>query len=587
MTSVAKSGGAAIPRVSTIMTKIVNRLFSYGDRLFSYFYSRGHPGAIGRSLLNAAGPIVARFQPDDKWNLHVLAKYWLRGIDQPPLLPLPKSKSIFIFCVYRGAFTHHLVLAVLLAWRGHRVTIGYLPKLQSPNKPPLIDHPSARPYLRAAMGQIESLSGGRIACVDLLDDTEEVTIDDSAVAMQAHYDTVMASRKEGIDLADPKVKAMHQHMSALGRTAQVVARNHFRRHRYDVCIVGNGTTFEGSQFCRVSREIGQQVNTTEKFAFRGVRVINHGNHFLGGEDLEHIWSRREPLGYTSEPFRSLFMDKARKSIQERARNSTTTWYWNLQRAVDQSDRDAFATAGVPLDVPFILICPNVVFDAGYGKITNLFSSMREWLVGTVRFLLETTDQLIVVRAHPGEGLWWGGREPVHELLAAEGLNPGPRLVVIPGPAKVNTYRLMERCRFGVVFSSSTGLEMAVMGKNVVTASDVIYTKRGFTHDADTPEGYFRQLAAVAAAPSLSDLDQATSELALLFYFVYHWVAQYPYPYDKPSGIARLPPAKLIATADMARFLPYLDMIAMDEEEFRTQSDRFLTAEQVWRRIEGG
>ena len=35
--------------------------------------------------------------------------------------------------------------------------------------------------------------------------------------------------------------------------------------------------------------------------------------------------------------------------------------------------------------------------------------------------------------------------------------------------------------------------MAVMGKQVVTGGNVIYTRRGFTHDAENQEDYYRQL----------------------------------------------------------------------------------------------
>jgi hypothetical protein len=229
-------------------------------------------------------------------------------------------------------------------------------------------------------------------------------------------------------------------------------------------------------------------------------------------------------------------------------------------------------------VPFVLVCPNVVFDAGYGKITNVFASMKEWLCGTVEFLLQNTEHLIVVRAHPGEGLWYAGKEPVNQVLADRGLRPGPRLVIIPGPAKVNTYRLMERCRFGVVFSSSVGLEMAVLGKHVAVASNVVYARRGFTHD-------YERLKALATPGSLEPPDAERRERALMFYFVYHWAAQYPYPYDKPSGIARRPPAALVRTADMTRHLAYLDLLAITKEEFARELPRYLSAERVQERID--
>jgi hypothetical protein len=567
-----------------IVKRIVNKLVWYLDLAFSRFYHARHPGPFGRGVIAALAPVVSSCLPNDKWNLHVFIPRWMSAIDAPSGPALPKSKSIFIFCVYRGVFTSHLVLATMLAWRGHKVTIGYLPKLQSPNKPPLDDHPSARPYIRFATERVAKLTRGAIVCIDLSEDMAPAQVDSEFVAKQARYDSVMAYQKESLDLSDINVRKLHDHMISIGEKAQIAISNHIRAHSYDICIVGNGTTFEGAHVCHVLKKTGHAVNGTEKFAFRGVRVINHGDHFLAGGDLDYIWQQREQLGYTQEPFLSTFLAKARQSILERSQNSTKTWLWELQRAVNQSEKEALKAANVPEDKPFILICPNVVFDAGFGKITNVFPSMKVWLIQTVKFLLDHSSDLIVVRAHPGEGLYWAGKEPVHELLAQQGLRPSERLVIIPGPAKVNTYRLMERCRFGVVFSSSTGLEMAVLGKNVVTASDIFYAGRGFTHDAGDQAEYFRQLETIVAKPALEPLDEAKQRLALLFYFVYHWVTQYPYPYDKPSNITRNPPAKLLRS-DMTPYLAYLDLLSMDEDEFRAQASRYLNAAEILRRVE--
>jgi hypothetical protein len=71
---------------------------------------------------------------------------------------------------------------------------------------------------------------------------------------------------------------------------------------------------------------------------------------------------------------------------------------------------------------------------------------------------------------------------------------------------------------------------------------------------------------------------------LLFYFVYHWVAQYPYPYDKPSGIVRKPPRDLVGSADIVRYLPYLDLIAMNKEEFSQYLAEYLHTHHILERL---
>lgn len=567
-----------------IVKKIIIRLISYLDHVLSRIYDYRHPGLLECKILTIAAPVISLCQPNDKWNLHIFIKKWLKALKCPTLYPLPESKSVFIFCAYRGVFTNHLILAILLAWRGHHITLGYLPMLQSPNKPPLKDHSSAKQYLKYALQSISFISSGKITCIDLTENIKPVDIDEDLVYSQAGYDTIMAYQKETLDYSDPEVFSLNQHMAEQGRRAQLAIRSHFLNNDYDICIIGNGTTFVGAQACRVMVEIKQPVNTTEKFFFRGVRVINHGDHFLNSDDIDLIWENRESLGYTREPFLSSFLERARESIRERSINSTDNWYWELQRAEYQTEEEAFKLAGLSAGSRFILICPNVVFDAGYGKITNIFPSMKEWLICTIQYLLTNTNHLIVVRAHPGEGLWWGGKEPIHEVLARYGISASERLVIIPGQAKVNTYRLMERCLFGIVFSSSSGLEMAVMGKHVLTASNVTYARRGFTYDPDNRADYISLLERLVKTEYLPDRDESVKKLALLFYYVYHWVAQYPYPYDKSTGISRNPPYNLLERKDMKKYLPYLDLIVMSKDEFANNIHSYLSAEKIMEKI---
>lgn len=571
-------------RLADLARRIKARLIQPFDVVLGRIYNHRHPGVVEQRLISLFRPLVLLCQPNDKWNLHVLAPVWVQAVTCAPIKPLPPAKSLFIYVSYRGVFTHQIVLASLLAWRGHKITIGYMPKLGSVNKPPFEDHPSTKAYLHRALRDISTITGGRITCIDLSDNIIPVEVDEEKAKKQAHYDTVMTYQMERLDFDDPAVSAIYKRLVKTGMKTQEVVRSHFTQNSYDIGLVGNGTHFDSSQFCHVLGDLGVDFNAFEKFAFRGVRCMNHGGHFLNGDDIDFIWENREVLGYTAEPYLSLFKQQSLKAITERSRNSVETWLWELQRAPDQSTDDALAQAGIPTERPFILVCPNVVFDAGYGKITNVFPSMKDWLLKTVQYLLENTDTLIVVRAHPGEGLWWGGREPCHEFLAEHGLTTGDNLIVIAGQDKVNTYRLMNSCKFGVVFSSSTGLEMAAFGKHVVTGGDVVYSRKGYTYDADTQEEYFENLNKLGGTDTLAPLSEDRRTLALLFYFVYHWVAQYPYPYDKPSAIARLRPRELVQAKGMEKYVPYFDLLSMDRREFHAAINDYLGANQIHERL---
>jgi hypothetical protein len=547
------------------------------DALLTRFYARRHPGRVARAVIAALSPLVRRTTPNDKWNLHVFVPQWLDALTRPVREPLPSPKRIFLFCAYRIEFTLNLNLAILLAWRGHRVTLGYLPKLQSPIKEPRQDHRSARPYLAAALGAVERLSGGRIRCVELADAPMDSTrLDETFIARQVPADLMMMTRSEALDPADPEIRRNSEYYAALGRRAQRIARAHFTAHRadYDLALIANGTTFETAQFCHVAKAIGLPVNTFEKFSFRQVRVVDHGDHCMAFDDLDLYWGLREAAGYETQPFYGRACARAFQLLDEHRGGATRHWAFKLQAARRASADEVRAAVGLAAEQPFVLVCPNVPFDAGYMQLTTIFPSMGAWLVETVSHLLERTDATVVMRAHPAEALHWGTTERSPALLTAAGLC-SPRLISVPAEAPVNTYALVDACRSGVVFSSTVGLEMAMLGKRVLVGSQIYYSGRGFTVDVKDRSHYFEELTRLAH--DSTPLSDEQVQQAALFYYMVHFVWQRPYPFDKPSDIRRRPPTVLVDDPAACRYLETLDALTMTAAEWRQHARQAVRA----------
>lgn len=549
--------------------------------LVDRFYVERHPGRLERALIRFAAPVVRRMAPNDRWSLPVHAVSWMSVVQAPPALPREQPRRILIFCLYRGQFSIDLPFAALLAWRGHHVTFAYIPKLRSPIKSPLADHPSAKEYLKSALFGVAYASGGRISVVDLTEFEDlEAPIDEPFLQRQTMSDCVMRLQRESIDASSSEDAESLAYYRDSGAAAQKMAWGFLseRRGDFDLAIVGNGTTFEPANVCNVLRRCGIPLNTYEKFAFRNVRVMNHGDDFRSFHDLDLVWDRRIELGYTGA-FRDFAAAKARTLVDARRRSSTATWAWALQRSPEQDTDDALRDAGVDALKPFILICTNVPYDAGYDKLCRIFPSMREWLVHTVRLLLDRTDLQVVVRAHPGESAHYGGHERSEDNLAAAGLLPGPRLIVIPGAKPTNTYGLMERCKFGVVFSSTTGLEMAMTGKRVVIGADVYYGRRGFTVDVEDKDDYDERILELACAAVEPKLSKAQADDAALFHFLLHYAMQWPYPWHKGGEAGAVTPNKLVRSGNILRYLPMIDALATPQAEFQKHLGRYLSVAQ--------
>jgi hypothetical protein len=541
--------------------RIVRRLLSPLDK----FYFSRQPGPMMRRIIGAAGPLLRVVPANDKWSLVVHAAQWMRVTEEPPLQPLLPTKRVFIFTTFRGEFTLDLSYAALLAWRGHQVTIGYLPHLQSPIKPPFSRHPNTAPYLASVFAEVATASKGRVIGIDLSKLPPGANPDPAFVERQSHSDAVMRLGRETIDPSNASDAAVLAHYADRGIAAFRQAETYFKTNMVDVAIIPNGMSFDGAYVLDAAKQAGVAVTTLEKFAFRHHRVVTHGDSIFTFRDLDLLWERRFDLGYEFEPQRSNALAKARRILTERRKASTTNWAWKYQFAPDQSDEEALRVAGIDPNKPFALVCTNVPYDAGYYQFTRMFKSMKDWLQQSVRYLLNHTEITVVVRVHPGEALHYGGTESSVGILAE--FAEHPRLVVIGPKEKVNTYPLMAACRAGVVFSSTTGVEMAMLGRPVVVASDVYYAGKGFTRDCADIDGYFLNLMQATLADADSAEQKRVSDAAAMFYYILHFVQQHPYPYDKASDLLNNPPHKMVGTPAGRQVARLMDILTMSSAEY--------------------
>jgi len=176
--------------------------------------------------------------------------------------------------------------------------------------------------------------------------------------------------------------------------------------------------------------------------------------------------------------------------------------------------------------PVVLLATNVLGDSlTLGR--NLFAaSMAEWITRTVQYFATETDVQLVVRVHPGERL-------THGLSMVDVINTAlpalPAHIHIVKPLeKVNTYDLMEIANLGLVYTTTTGMEMSMNGIPVVACGETHYRKRGFTFDPGSWDEYFEILDGLfnnLPIPRLTDTQIETAwEYAYRFFF------EYPIPF---------------------------------------------------------
>ncbi len=111
---------------------------------------------------------------------------------------------------------------------------------------------------------------------------------------------------------------------------------------------------------------------------------------------------------------------------------------------------------------------------------RISGTMAEMIVGTIRWFLGHPEVQLVIRVHPGE-LKTHGTSMVDVIEKNFPKLPEHIHVVRPGD-ETNTYDLVETTDFGIVYTTTVGLEMAMTGLPVVVTGKTHYAEKGFTFD---------------------------------------------------------------------------------------------------------
>jgi capsule polysaccharide export protein KpsC/LpsZ len=170
--------------------------------------------------------------------------------------------------------------------------------------------------------------------------------------------------------------------------------------------------------------------------------------------------------------------------------------------------------------PIVLLATNVLGDSlTLGR--NVFAnSMADWIAKTVQFFATRPEVQLVIRIHPGERLTHG---PSMADVVKSALPTIPENIHLIGPLeKINTYDLMEIADLGLVYTTTTGLEMAMNGIPVIVSGETHYRKRGFTFDPMTWDEYYSTVDRLLKSKvTLSEAQIGTAwEYAYRFFFEY-------------------------------------------------------------------
>jgi len=205
----------------------------------------------------------------------------------------------------------------------------------------------------------------------------------------------------------------------------------------------------------------------------------------------------------------------------------------FHRPTSQNAEDIATKIGIDRRRPVIGLLTNVSWDAQLHYPANAFANMLDWLVQTCRYFATRPDLQLLVRVHPAEISGFPpSRQPILGELRKHVPTLAPNIHIVPPESGLSTYALMSLCNSAIIYGTKMGVELTAVGLPVIVAGEAWIRNKGLTHDATTPEEYFKILERL---PFPERLGAAQLSRARRYAYHFFFNRMIPLPFIQPKA----------------------------------------------------
>lgn len=142
---------------------------------------------------------------------------------------------------------------------------------------------------------------------------------------------------------------------------------------------------------------------------------------------------------------------------------------------------------------YYLMLLNSVWDATTLGMHTVYDRMVDWIIDTIRWILEHTNKTIVIRQHPAERNKLAKGNDDYEQIIQNIFGNEVRIVLVAPEDDVNTYALIKKSSTVVGFCSTSVVESVALGKPAIIVSSTYYANLGIVYNANSKEEYYSYL----------------------------------------------------------------------------------------------
>ena len=460
---------------------------------------------------------VRKGRPRTRYNLEQLAAHLPAVVEQvrPFAEEAPKGKKLLLLATLHYWVEQAAMIGLVLRGMGHDVTIAYLPYSDWRKELNPFDLRRQDLYTKRVL----SLMEGLVKPVSLLETRKAASLPvelEKAVETASAFDTMYTLQVEDFD----RESELYRLRLRMNRSAALTAMALLQDQRPDAVLIPNGLVTELGVFYQVARYLVLQTVTYE-FNDQREQIWLVQNGIVMHQDTDELWAARGNTPLTKDEREKIAaLEDARMSAKKYGKG---TRFW--QDVASVGGEQMRKELGLD-NRPIFLLTTNVLGDSLTLGRNTFAKSMAAWITETVRFLGGKPEIQLVIRVHPGERLTHG-RSMVD--VVNEALPSIPEHIHVIGPMeKVNTYDLMEVASLGLVYTTTTGMEMSMNGIPVVVCGETHYRKRGFTRDPQDWGEYYDMLETAIQKPERLTQEQVETAWNYAYRFFFDFPMPFPW-----------------------------------------------------------
>jgi hypothetical protein len=261
----------------------------------------------------------------------------------------------------------------------------------------------------------------------------------------------------------------------------------------------------------VTSRIPLEVCNSQGVSFSTYEVSEQQRVLFSKEEIGVTWSDvdRRFNNWLKQQTVADYSHEVKELIEERLSKHVKTYTTFDEEEVDTYDLAVFT---------------NLVWDSAAFERETIFDSQYSWIKLLINWGINNPEFKIAIRIHPAETnvVYNKTEETMSEFIQNSFKKLPDNIKVILPNSTENSYSMVNKSKAVAVYTSSIGLESAIVGKPVISAADTHYSLKGITLSAGSIEEYFSMVEGLLTGSLKWKPDKdLVDKYVYWFYTIYH------------------------------------------------------------------